>query len=121
MRFTAAALVQRKPVWIALAELYVDTAPDWERVAVVCARSPFSLGQLQRILYDEVHPVLHLNLWLVAGVAAGFDSAWLVTAICARRRRPLFRLPWPERWRYPWCPLRGLIVAERSARSNGAE
>lgn len=86
--------------------------PDWNWVARACAASPYSLEELQRILYDEVHPVVHLNLWAVAGVWTGFDEEWLVSSILSRRRRPLLRLPWPEARRYPWRQLAPLITAE---------
>ena len=113
MRFSASELDIRRPLWIALSDLYLDTVPDWDRIAAHCARSPFSIAELQRILFDEVHPVVHANLWSVAGVWQGFDADWLVACIVARKRRPLFRLPWPEVRRYPWRELKPLIIALR--------
>ncbi|MBD9477783.1 hypothetical protein [Pseudoxanthomonas sp. PXM02] len=113
MRFSASELDIRRPLWIALSDLYLDTVPDWDRIAGHCARSPFSIAELRRILFDEVHPVVHANLWSVAGVWQGFDADWLVASIVARKRRPLFRLPWPEDRRYPWRELKPLIIALR--------
>jgi len=115
MKFAAHELRLRQPLWIALSELYLDTEPDWNWVGRACAASPYSLEELQRILYDEVHPVVHLNLWAVAGVWTGFDEEWLVSSILSRRRRPLLRLPWPEARRYPWRQLAPLITAERQS------
>lgn len=113
MRFSACELDVRRPLWIALSELYLDTVPDRDRIAGQCARSPFSLPELQRILFDDVHPVVHANLWSVAGVWQGFDEDWLVDAIVSRKRKPLFRLPWPEHRRYPWRELKPRIIALR--------
>jgi hypothetical protein len=87
-------LAAKRPVWIALAELYLDTehtARDLERIAEVLARSPFSVSQLREIELWEVAPVVGCNLRRPAGVWAGFDADWLVRA-CAERaqRRPGF-------------------------------
>ena len=113
MKLTDDELEVRRPVWEALSELYLDTEPDWSGVARTCAASPYTPWQIRRILYDEVHPVLHLNLWSVAGVWDGFDQEWLVSSILARKRPPLLRLPWPEVRRYPWRKLVPLLAAER--------
>ena len=113
MKFSADELELRRPLWIALSDLYLDTEPDWERVAALCATSPFEISALRRILFDEVHPVVHLNLWSTAGVWDGFDQDWLVESILSRKRRPIFRLPWPEERRYPWRELKPLILSAR--------
>ena len=116
MRFSREELEIRRPLWIALSELYLDAGPEWERVADLCSRSPFAIAELQRILFDEVHPVVHLNLWSTAGVWDGFDQEWLIASILARTRRPVFRLPWPEERRYPWRELKPRIVSARQQR-----
>ncbi len=113
MEFTADEVEERRPLWSALSDLYLDTEPEWERVARVCAASRFGLPEIQRILFDEVHPVVHWNLWDTAGEWQGFNEEWLVQAILRRRPRPLFRLPWPEGRRYPWRQLQPYIVAAR--------
>lgn len=113
MKFSAEELEIRRPIWIALSELYLDTEPDWERVAGCCSHSPFAIAELQRILFDEVHPVVHLNLWATAGVWDGFDQDWLIASILARNRPPVFRLPWPEERRYPWRELKPHLVSAR--------
>ena len=56
MKFSAEELEVRRPLWAALSDLYLDTEPDWERVAALCATSPFEISALRRILFDEVHP-----------------------------------------------------------------
>lgn len=113
MRFSASELAIRRPLWIALSDLYLDTVPDWDRIAEQCARSPFSIPEVQRILFDDVHPVVHLNLWSAAGVWQGFDEDWLVASIVSRKRRPWFRLAWLEERRYPWRELKPRIIALR--------
>ncbi len=113
MKFTPEELTIRRPLWIALSELYLDNEESWDGIVALCASSPYTLPELQRILFDEVHPVVHLNLWATAGVWDGFDEEWLVASILARKRRPLFRLPWPEARRYPWRELKPLIMAAR--------
>ena len=113
MRFSVDELEIRRPIWIALSELYLDTEPDWARVAGICARSPFAIPELRRILFDEVHPVVYRNLWSTAGVWDGFDQDWLITVMLARKRAPVFRLPWPEERRYPWRELKPQLVSAR--------
>jgi hypothetical protein len=113
MRFSSDELAIRRPLWIALSDLYLDTEPPWNRAAEQCARSPFAIPALQRILFDEVHPVVHPNRWSTAGVWEAFDEDWLVSGIMSRRRKPWFRLPWPEDRRYPWRELKPLIIALR--------
>lgn len=113
MQFTTHGIERRRPLWIALSDLYLDTDPEWERIAHACAMSDFPVHELQRILYDEVHPVVHRNLWSPAGEWQGFDEEWLVQSILSRQGRWRVRLPWPEARRYPWRRLRPLIVAER--------
>ena len=77
-------------------ELYLDTdpAPAYESLARILAASPYPLGELRRILLEEVHPVLRGNLLSSAGVWNGFDPDWLCARIAARLARPLWlRLP----------------------------
>ena len=70
MKLSADELELRRPLWIALSDLYLDTEPDWDRVAALCSSSPFEISELRRILFDEVHPVVHLNLWATACLSA---------------------------------------------------
>ncbi|RRN78790.1 MULTISPECIES: DUF7079 family protein [Pseudoxanthomonas] len=93
---TTAPTPERRQVWEAMSELYLDTDVDAEvltRVAGVLAQSPYSLDELQKILRNEVHPVLVPNLCSVAPVWDGFDPEWLAAEIGAHLRRP-----WPVRW-----------------------
>ena len=114
----------REKVWIALSELYLDT--DIEPFVAPCAQtlaeSPFACDELARILFDEVHPALVLNLLSVAGEWGGFDPDWLCERI--RRQRSAWRpRVWIARWllrRYPrslWPRLNEIIVRLRSSQS----
>ena len=88
-------LQQRKPVWSALSELFLDTElheNDHARIAAVLARSPYSLEKLDEILRFEVTPVLQWNLMIVTGEWAGFDEDWLEKKITPRlNKRPFLR------------------------------
>lgn len=85
---TPAELAQRRPVWAALSEFYLDTeleAESLRAVADVFADSSFSLADIRRINYEEVAPALWFNTCDVAGEWLGFDEAWLVERIQATR------------------------------------
>ena len=88
---------ERKPVWSALSELFLDThleAADLERVAQRLAASPYSLTKIEEILRFEVTPALKGNLKVVAGEWDGFDENWLRDRIAPRMdRKPLIRFP----------------------------
>ena len=87
-RFSAADLTARRPVWVALSDLFLDTsldATDLDRIATVLAASPYSLRELDDIFLWEVYPVLHWNLLSMAGEWAGFDGVWLEQQILAGR------------------------------------
>jgi len=75
---------ERKPIWIALSEFYLDTELqelDFRYIASKIMESPYSLNKVKEINKYEVFPVLQPNLLDVAGVWAGFDEDWLVENI----------------------------------------
>jgi hypothetical protein len=90
MRPAGADLDARRPVWLALSDLYVDTGyRSLVRVAArELAHSAYTPGELCTILFDEVHPVLATNLCATVGVCERFDQAWLAERILAQQRRP---------------------------------
>jgi hypothetical protein len=92
MKLAHQDLDHRRPVWLALSDLFLDTdtslARTW-RVGIL-AGSPYSLDELQQILTDEVYPVCWSNLFSIAGEWAGFDPEWLERGIL-RRLRSRFR------------------------------
>ncbi len=75
---------QRKPIWIALSEFYLDTElqdSDFRHIAFTILDSPYSLDEVKTINKYEVFPILQANLLSPAGVWAGFDEDFLVEKI----------------------------------------
>lgn len=97
MKSAADDLEQRRPVWAALSELYLDSSyRDEIRVAArKLAASPYALDELRSILFDEVHPTLCGNLLAPVGAWSGFDQDQLALRILRSQRRP------------PWLRARG--------------
>jgi len=88
----------RVPVWVALSDLYLDAPIDdasLKRIASTLHASAYSIGELEQILFHEVHPVCADNLKSVAGNWSGFDESQLVQAIVTRLERRL-SFPWPD-------------------------
>ncbi len=112
MKPAAEDLAQRRPVWLALSELFLDTDVEalLPSLAQGLAGSAYSEAELERILRKEVQPLLQWNLLSVAGVWEGFDPEWLEQSILARRHR--LRLPclFP---REDWQHLVWLVREER--------
>ena len=82
----ALSVSDRRPVWIALSELWLDTelsAADLDRIAGVLRASPYSLEEIDAIHWEEVAPVVWVNALSVAGVWDAFDADWLAER-CAR-------------------------------------
>lgn len=79
----------RKDVWIALSDLFLDTdvSLNYDYISRVCAASEYSLEELKKILENEVAPVCYINLLIVAGEWVGFDEEWLVNKISKRIRK----------------------------------
>ena len=105
---------KRRPVWVALSELWLDTelsTEDLERIARVMAESGLGIDELREIYLVEVAPVVSPNLLSVAGEWAGFDEEWLCSQIIHNLRHR------PRRTRFwSWFPLtRGpmLYASER--------
>jgi hypothetical protein len=118
---------ERRPVWQALSCLFIDTDTSLliEHIAATLCASPYSLPELEEILFHEVYPVCQVNLLSAAGEWAGFDQAWLEGRILERlrstRRLPRLGLrriaicSTPE-----WQRTRGLIEARRSSAAIGS-
>ncbi|MGO9315382.1 MAG: hypothetical protein ACLQBD_10195 [Syntrophobacteraceae bacterium] len=109
----------RKPVWEALSTLFLDTdvSLDREYRAAKLAESPYTLGELDQILHDEVFPVCSWNWFLIAGEWAGFDSEALARAILRRLgRRFRFRVGFGHHLivrSREWKRTKALIEAKR--------
>lgn len=114
-------LEDRRPVWLAMSELFLDTElsrGDVAHMAEALAASPYELPELQAILFDEVAPVLGSNLVSPAGVWSGFDPAWLEQQIVRRARRPLRRPRWLGSGRLvraSWRQLESQILRVRAS------
>ena len=86
-------LACRRPVWLALSDLFLDTDVQLLRAHNTrsLAGSPYSLDELDAILREEVYPAREFNLAQVAGEWAGFGADWL-------ERRILCGGPPPRTW-----------------------
>ncbi len=93
LRPAGSHLARRRPVWLALSDLFLDTDVNLLRAGNVrtLAASPYSRDELDRILREEVYPACSFNLRAVAGEWAGFDADWL-------ERRILRGGPSPRPW-----------------------
>ena len=84
----------RKPVWVAMSDLFLDTdvRVSYCSIARTLAAAPFTIEQMGAILNKEVSPIAAPNLMVVAGEWGGFDEEWLVSRITARLEGAL-RMP----------------------------
>lgn len=88
MKLTEEELARRKPVWIALSDLFLDTdvTLHYDYIVRTCSDSTYSLDELKLILQNEVTPAVSGNMLNVAGEWAGFNEAWLVRTINRKLR-----------------------------------
>jgi hypothetical protein len=96
-------LDDRRRVWSAMSELFLDTEIRWfiPDVARVLADSPFSWDEIDRIWRHEAMPTFRSNLQVVAGewAALTYDEAALIA--CAQRD-----VSWLRAW---WARLPGML------------
>ncbi|MCB1920525.1 MAG: hypothetical protein KDJ28_11170 [Candidatus Competibacteraceae bacterium] len=110
-RFDEAWIAQRRPLWVALSALFLDTEltpADGARIAQVMTDSGLSLPELRAVYAREVAPVVSANLRMTAGVWSGFDEAWLCTQIV----RHLQKGSWWTRFMPEWVRAPGLGMIE---------
>lgn len=77
---------RRKPVWMTLSALWLDTElreEDLRAMAGVLRESGYSTTALYEVYLYEVAPAVYKNLLSPAGAWAGFDPDWL----CAEAER----------------------------------
>ena len=94
MKFDADTLKTRKPLWVVLSDLFLDTELEEKDIAFIAKtlhKSIYSLNEIDDILMLEVFPVCIANLQSVAGAWTGFDENQLVDAIIAAKRPNRFR------------------------------
>ncbi len=85
-----AEIAVRRPVWVALSELWLDSVlqdRDLTHIARVLRDSGYDRETLEAILFEEVAPVVYRNLYSVAGEWMGFDEDWLCGEIRGALRR----------------------------------
>ena len=84
-------IARRRPVWLALSELWLDTElteVDINHIATKMVESGYSLSELRVICDSEIAPVVYSNLRSPAGVWDGFDEHWLIEQILAQMNKP---------------------------------
>src|SRR5215469_16255952 len=81
-----AEIAHRRPVWIALPDLFLDTDVriSYPYIARTLAESPYSMEELRTILDEQVTPVVESNLLSVAGEWAGFDDEKITQEMAKR-------------------------------------
>lgn len=116
----SAELEQRRPVWEALSDLFLDTElqpHEQQWIANTLAESSYREAELEWILRHEVAPILGANLLSVAGEWAGFDQDWLASRILERAQSRL-RLPSLTGWLVvrsdEWKLTLDRVIARRS-------
>jgi hypothetical protein len=91
---------QRLKVWSALSNLFLDNElqeTDREFICNQLAQTSYTLSEIERILWNELYPILKYNLISVAGEWAGFDEEWLLANIKINNfdKRPFFMFTFP--------------------------
>jgi hypothetical protein len=70
-------IANRTPLWMAMSNFYLDnelTENDIQYIAKTCAESPYTMKEIERIMFTEVWPAFVQNLLSVAGEWAGWDQ-----------------------------------------------
>jgi hypothetical protein len=124
--FSEEEIAARRPVWIALSDLFLDTDSrlSYAYIARELAASPFTFDELHAIFLEEVSPVLEHNLMQVAGDWGMFPEEWLIKQILGRQGRSRKVWLWVDlsgEWRIVAALagiLRGLPEEVRLARSQ---
>ncbi|WP_456320531.1 DUF7079 family protein [Rugamonas aquatica] len=89
-------IANRSPVWAAMTEFFRDTAltdRDISHIAKICAASPYSVDELEWIMFTEVWPAFLPNLMAIAGEWAGWDEDFIRGRILDCYK-PRFYLSW---------------------------
>lgn len=108
-------IAARQPVWDQLQMLFMDSEPDLDAIAAACAASPYSVPDLEEVLFLEVLPACGANVGDPCAEWRGFALGWLTRRILESHRFGRGR-PWRLR-RYTtswWRRLRPKIEARRA-------
>ena len=98
-------LADRKEVWDSMQMLYMDTdvSREIDSIAKVCAKSKYSIDELETILFVEVFPACRFNLvMLPAPEWSGFEINWLVDRVIQKHRHGKRRLLFLRYYTYSW-------------------
>lgn len=96
LRPPAEDLENRTPVWVAMSDFFLDTELTESiisHIARICASSPYSMEELERIMFMEVWPAFVANLRSVAGEWAGWSEEFVQERVleCIK---PRIEVPW---------------------------
>jgi hypothetical protein len=89
-------LNNRLKVWSVLQEFYLDNdMPDHrrDRIAASLAMSPYTVKELDHIMFREVWPALSANLRAIVGEWVGWSGEYLAERIL-HLRLSATRVPW---------------------------
>lgn len=81
---TLEEIEKRKPLWQTFSDFWLDNElQDFEYKYTVnlMITSNFSLDELEKIFFEEVAPVVYMNLYSVAGQWDLFHPEWLFQSI----------------------------------------
>ena len=97
-------------------------AYDFEYMAIQLAAAPYTLTELESILFAEVYPICIANLQTTAGEWTGFDLDWLEQKILRRESTP-FKVPgWLQTnrgmIREEWQRVKQLVQTKRETDSR---
>lgn len=70
----------KEKVLRAISTFYLDveiSEQGFLQLAEVFKHSGYIIGELRKMDYLEVHPILNANLKIVAGIWSGFDDSWM--------------------------------------------
>ncbi len=129
LRPAAGELALRRPVWAALAGMFVDADVSLTRGARVAqlAASAYTLAEIEQILTEEVYPVCWHTLQADAGQGEPFDADWLAAQILGRSPSPevfdrliaLARITVPRS--HEWQVTAAALAARRGVVAGGSE
>lgn len=110
----------RLSAWDAMHVLFLDTDVDslhLDDAAKRCAKTQYSIEELELIFWREVYPAMRSNLWSVAGEWTELDIQALSDTILKRHK--FGRSVWFRQLRsYPteyWNKLRAKVILLRGA------
>ena len=124
---------RRAPLWVALADLFLDTEMQVEHYAAVrqaALTGGFAAAEVKAILLGEVMPVFGFNAIDIAGEWAGFEPEWAAERVSdylagkvVAGKLPALALVLVRRslLRYEWPRLARILAGEDIERAMAAE